>query len=88
MAVGVLEEAGVDLHLPPEDGLERLGHLVPAGDLVVADGELAVLGDDPQLLLAGEGLLPQPPGGLTRRRARRSRSMTHHTSGIRITWKG
>ena len=59
VVVGVLEEAGVDLHLPCEHGLELLGHVVPGRDLVVARGELGVLGDHPELFLARERLLAQ-----------------------------
>ena len=57
VVVGVLEEAGVHLHLPLEDRLELVGHVVPRGDQVVARGELGVGGDHPELLLPGEGLL-------------------------------
>ena len=35
VVVGVLEEAGVDLHLAREHGLQLVGHVVPGGDLVV-----------------------------------------------------
>jgi hypothetical protein len=59
VVVGVLQEPGVDLHLAGQDRLERLLHLVPGRDLLVPLGQLCVLGDDPELLLAGEGLLPQ-----------------------------
>ena len=59
VVVGVLQEARVDLHLPAQHGLERLRHLVPGRDLLVARGELAVRRDDAQLLLPGEGLLAQ-----------------------------
>ena len=59
MVVGVLEEPGVDLHLPGQHRLELLGHVVPGGDLVVPRGQLGVLRDDPQFLLAGEGALAQ-----------------------------
>ena len=59
VVVGVLEEAGVDLHLAGEDRLELIGHVVPGGDLVVARCQLRVLGNDPELLLAGQDLLAQ-----------------------------
>ena len=59
VVVGVLHEARIDLHLPAQHGLERLGHLVPGRDLLVARGELAVRRDDAELLLPGEGLLAQ-----------------------------
>ena len=55
VVVGVLEEAGVDLHLALEHRLELVGHVVPRRDLVVAGGQLGVGGDDAELLLAGEG---------------------------------
>ena len=42
VVVGVLQEAGVDFHLAAQDGLERLRHVVPRRDLLVARGELAV----------------------------------------------
>ena len=60
VVVGVLEEAGVDLHLADEHRLELLGHVVPGGDLVVALGELGVGGDHPERLLPLDGLLAQP----------------------------
>ena len=43
VVVGVFHEARVDLHLPAQHRLERLRHLVPGRDLLVARGELAVL---------------------------------------------
>jgi hypothetical protein len=58
MVVGVLQEPGVDLHLPGQRRLEVVALGIPGRDLVVAGGQLGVLGDDPELLLAGEGLLP------------------------------
>ena len=57
--VGVLHEAGVDLHLAGEDGLQVVGHVVPRRDLLGARGELGVRGDHPELLLARERLLAQ-----------------------------
>jgi hypothetical protein len=45
--VGVLHEAGVDLHLPGEDRLEVFGHVVPRGDLAGARRELGVAGTTP-----------------------------------------
>ena len=57
VVVGVLEEAGVDLHLAREHRLELVGHVVPRGDLGVARGELGVGRDDAQLLLPREGAL-------------------------------
>ena len=60
VVVGVLEEAGVDLHLAREHRLEIVGHVVPRGDLVVPRGELGVGGDHAECLLASERLLAQP----------------------------
>ena len=57
VVVGVLQEPGVDLHLPGQHRLELLGHVVPRRDLVVAHGQLGIVGDHPQLLLPGEGAL-------------------------------
>ena len=57
VVVGVLEEAGVDLHLAREHRLELVGHVVPRRDHRVALGELGVRGDHAELLLAGEGAL-------------------------------
>ena len=59
MMVGVLQEAGIDLHLAGEDRLHLRRDRVPGRDLGMAHGELAVLRDDAELLLAGEGLLAQ-----------------------------
>jgi hypothetical protein len=56
--VGVLEEAGVHLHLADEHRLERLGHVVPGRDLLVTAGQLGVGGDDPEGLLPLDGLGP------------------------------
>jgi hypothetical protein len=57
VVVGVLQEPGIDLHLPGQHRLELLVHVLPGRDLVMAAGQLSILGDDPELLLAGEGLL-------------------------------
>ena len=57
VVVGVLEEAGVDLHLAREHRLQLVRHVVPGRDLVVARGQLGVGRDDAQLLLAGERAL-------------------------------
>ena len=59
MVVGVLQEARIDLHLAAQDRLERLRHVVPRRNLLVARGELAVRRDDAELLLPGEGLFAQ-----------------------------
>ena len=59
MVVGVLEEAGVDLHLAGEHRLEGVGHVVPRRDLVGPGGQLGVGGNHAELLLAGEGLLAE-----------------------------
>ena len=47
VVVGVLEEAGVDLHLPREHRLQLVGHVVPGGDLVVPRRQLRLRGHDP-----------------------------------------
>ena len=59
VVVGVLEEAGVDLHLAGEDGLQVVGHVVPGGDLLGAGGQLRLGRDHAELLLARERLLAQ-----------------------------
>ena len=59
MVVGVLEEAGIDLHLAGEDRPHVLRRLVPGRDLGRPRGQLGVGGDDAQLLLPREGLLAQ-----------------------------
>jgi hypothetical protein len=55
--VGVLKEAGVDLHLADEDRPEVVRHVVPGRDLVVAAGQFGVGGDHPQRLLPLDRLL-------------------------------
>ena len=40
--IGVLQETGVHLHLAAQDRLERLRHLLPRRDLLVAGGELGL----------------------------------------------
>ena len=57
--VGVLQEPGVDLHLPLEHRLELRRHLVPGRDLGMARCQLGVRADDAQLLLPRERLLAQ-----------------------------
>ena len=57
VVVGVLEEPGVDLHLPGQHRLHLVGHVVPGRDLGVASGEVGVVGDHPELALAGERAL-------------------------------
>ena len=59
VVVGVLEEAGVDLHLAGEDRLQLIGHVVPGGDLVVPRCQLRLRGHDAELLLPRQGLLAQ-----------------------------
>ncbi len=59
MVIGVLEEPGVDLHLPDEHGLERGRHIVPCRDLFVPLRELTILRNDAQFFLAGEDLFAQ-----------------------------
>ena len=53
VVVGVLEEAGVDLHLPGRRGLEILGHVVPGRYLLVPRGQLRVRGRDFPFVPAG-----------------------------------
>jgi hypothetical protein len=60
VVVGELQVAGVVLHLPGQDGLEVGRLVVPGRDLLWASGQVAVGGDDAELLLAGGGLLPHP----------------------------
>ena len=59
VVVGVLQEPGVDLHLASQYRLQLVGHVVPGRDLSRAGGQLGIGRDHPELLLAGEGLLPQ-----------------------------
>ena len=56
VVVGVLQEPGVDLHLPGQHRLELLGHVIPGRDLLGRARQLASGGNDAELLLAGEGL--------------------------------
>ena len=57
--VGVLEKAGIDFHLAREHRLHFGGDRVPGRNLGVALGEFAILGNDAERLLPGEGLLAQ-----------------------------
>ena len=82
VVVGVLEEPGVDLHLPGQHRLELVGHVVPGGDLGVPRGQLGVGGDDPQLLLPGEGALP------LRRPTRRRTDPAYRSAHSFGTWCG
>ena len=61
--VGLLEEAGVELHLAGQHWPQLGGHVIPGRDLVVAFGQLRVCGHDAQFLLSGNDLLAQrvPP---------------------------
>ena len=63
VVVGVLEEAGVHLHLARQHRLQLVRHVVPGGDLGRPLGQLRVLGHDAELLLAGERPLAErvPP---------------------------
>ncbi len=67
VVVGVLQEAGVDLHLARQHGLEVIRDLVPGGDLLGPGGQLRVGRDHAELLLAGERLLAQPVPALVER---------------------
>ncbi len=51
LVVGLLQEAGVDLHLTRQHGVQFGGHVVPGGDFVVALGEFGILRHHAQLLL-------------------------------------
>ena len=55
--VGVLEEPGVDLHLPLQHRLQRVVHLVPGRDRRPAGRQLRVRGTTPSCLLPREGRL-------------------------------
>src|SRR5262245_45340333 len=55
--VGMLQESGVDLHLSSKHRLHLGIDRVPSRDPFVTLGELAVLRDDAELLLFGEGAL-------------------------------
>ena len=59
VVVGMLQEAGVDLHLAGQDRLQRLGHVVPGRDLRRPRGELGLGRDHAQVLLQLEGLAAQ-----------------------------
>ena len=59
LMVGVLHEAGVDLHLSAEHRLEVLGDVIPGHDLGRASRELRVLGNNTQFLLACQRFLTQ-----------------------------
>ena len=57
--VGVLAVSGEDLHLAGVELLLAIGQRVPGREQVGPAGQLGVRGDDPELLLPLEGLLPQ-----------------------------
>ena len=59
VVVGVLEKRRIDLHLPGQDRLQLLRHLVPGRNFLGPLGELGIARDDPELLLPGEDLLAQ-----------------------------
>src|SRR5215469_361189 len=59
MMVGVLQEARIHLHLPPQNGLELLRHLLPRRDFLVARSQFTVRGNNAELLLPREGLFAQ-----------------------------
>ena len=60
VVVRVLGIPRIDLHLAGVERLQVVGHVVPGRERLVARGQLGVRGNDPELLLAGEGLLAQP----------------------------
>jgi hypothetical protein len=55
--VDTLEEPGIHLHLPLEDGLHISTDVIPGWNTVVSCCQLGVLRDDPELFLTGECLL-------------------------------
>ncbi|MCY1516349.1 hypothetical protein D9M68_509700 [compost metagenome] len=55
LRIGVLQEAGVDLHQPALERALGLGNAVPAGERLGPGRELGGLGDPAHLLLAREG---------------------------------
>ena len=55
--VCVLEKTRVHLHLAGENGFQVVGHFVPARNLVGARRQFGVIGDYPELFLAGKGPL-------------------------------
>ena len=59
VVVGVLQKAGIDLHLAAQDRFEVLGHVLPRGDLGMPCGELAVRRNHAEFLLPVESLLTQ-----------------------------
>ena len=59
VVVGVLEEAGIHLHLAGEHRLQVVRHVVPGGDLLRPLGQLRVRRDDAELLLPRERPLTQ-----------------------------
>ena len=59
MVVGLLQKAGVDLHLAREHRLELSRHVVPGGDLLRSRRQLGIGGEHPQPLLPRKGLLAQ-----------------------------
>ena len=59
MMIGVFHEAGIDFHLPAQHRFQRLRHVVPRRDFLVARGELALWRNDTQRLLPREGLLAE-----------------------------
>ena len=60
VVVRVLGVPRIHLHLAGVERLQVVGHVVPGRERLVARGQLRVGGNDPELLLAGEGLLAQP----------------------------
>ena len=59
VVVCVLEEAGVDLHLAGEHGLQLVGHVVPGGNLLMPSSQLGLVGDDAERLLPFDDLLAE-----------------------------
>lgn len=59
MLVGIFHECRVDFHFTNENRLQLFGHFDPGGDSFVAISQHGIRWDDADLLLAGEGFLPQ-----------------------------
>ena len=59
MVVGVLEEAGVDLHLAGENRLQIIGHVVPGGNLLVPRRQHRLRGHYPEFLFPSQDLVAQ-----------------------------
>ena len=54
MVIDLLQEAGIDLHLARENGLQVRRHFVPRGNFRVTGGQRRIVRNDAELLLPGE----------------------------------